>query len=182
MRPYLDGMRFPLALAALMIATPAMAADYHALTGRVVKVYCQMGECFWEQIDSATSVGANAIGELFKVEGKSWEGSMERKSPSGLTPTHLQTYAFCSRVRPSMIFSSQGKWMKSEIAPGSPDTIFHSNSSSVIEYWLICHGIEAHDLEAVGRSIGRKLGYQNNKSADDLKQSDLSSPEDILSE
>ena len=175
-------MRYRIALAiVLSAAVPAVASDYHALTGRILKTYCQMGTCEWEQVTEVDPVGESAKGELFKVEATTWEGSMERKSPKGLPPGHSVSYVFCSRVRPAVLDASDDKWMVTEIAPGSPDTISHFNSSMVGEYWLICHGIAAHDLERIGRSLGQKLGYRDGVSADSLDQKTISRPEEMLS-
>ena len=170
-----------LALATLAFSFPVAASEYHALTGRVLKTYCQMGSCQWERVNSVSSIGENEIGELFEVRATTWEGSMERSSPKGLTPGKSTSYVFCSRSKPSILHASDSKWMVTEIAPGSPDTISHFNSAGVGEYWLICHGVLAHNLESIGSTLGRKLGYRANVSADSLNQRTIGRPEELLS-
>ncbi len=58
--------------------------------------------------------------------------------------------------------------------------IYHANSASIGEYWLVCHGIEAHDLEKLATTLGKTLGYDQNANPDSLNQVPLASPEDVL--
>jgi hypothetical protein len=151
-----------------------------ALTGTLLPPYCHMEACSWRSIESRESIDQNRYGELFRVSVRGWSslhpgGTYDvktRKTGGGLS----EEYVFCSRTRPGVAFSADGKWMAHKLAPDQSDGVYGYNTSDYTLYFAACHGL-AVDENAI-QARGQALGYRTNSAR--VAQVDLSAPTDLM--
>lgn len=125
---------------------------------------CHMDSCYWFSIEETDLVASNAAGALFRTASRSWQshhpnGSYERRTPrkGGQVSTE---YVFCSKSRPALIVSYDGKWLVDALTPDREDGIFGANYSSYKSYFVVCHQTRIVDPYRENAKLARRYGYK----------------------
>jgi hypothetical protein len=81
----------------------------------VIQTSCHMDYCFWFRLKAKTTLQTRWSGELVKVlsdQGESFHpnGSYEKPQPIKWK-TPVESYVFCSKVRPAVIDQDGNRWL-----------------------------------------------------------------------
>jgi hypothetical protein len=151
----------------------------NALTGTILPPYCHMDYCSWKSIESRESVQQTRYGELFKLTVRGWSSfhpggsyNIKTRRTGGGT---WESYVFCSKTRPGVAFSSEGKWIAHTLAPDQSDGVYGYNSSDYTLYFAACYGLAVDETAFQTRAAA--LGYRTSSAR--ANQINISGPADL---
>lgn len=162
---------FAAALAAL-VSDAASAEELH-------RGSCRMDLCTWYSVEAKDTVASNAGATLFKVALKMWtskhrDGAYNKKAPR-VAGDVVSLYFACSKTKPAIVESEDGKWTAAFLNLHSPPGF---QELAVMEYFVVCHGFDVEHPSTRFDVAARKFGYR--KISDTPDAIELSRPEEIL--
>jgi len=155
------------------------ASTFAATAAELHRGRCHMDMCTWYSVEEKEPAGSNAQATLFKVTLKIWTsrhrgGNYDKKASR--TGGEASTFYFnCSKAKPAIIESQDGKWMAAFLNLAEPAGF---QELAVMEYFVVCHAFDVDKPSTRFGVAARKFGYR--KIADAPDSIALSKPEDIL--
>jgi hypothetical protein len=172
MNPRVPKIFFPAAALAALVFDAAGAAELHR--GR-----CSMDICSWYSVEGKDVAASNPQATLFKVALKTWtskhRGGAYDKKARRVGEDVISIYYSCSKTKPALVESADGKWTATFLNLNSPPGF---QESAVMQYFVVCHGFDAEKSRSGFDGVARRFGYR--KVLDTPDAIELSKPEEIL--
>jgi hypothetical protein len=149
---------------------------------KTVRGRCSQNYCMWMRLGSQSVVASDVTGRLVRSmlergETRYIDGNYDQPKPIDWGKP-MDGYAFCSTTRPAVMYRKDGGgWVTDILAPGYPDAVYGANESSLIEYFLVCHGLTNVDVRDA--RLASRYGYPP-ELVDRAQQTELAAPADIM--
>jgi hypothetical protein len=143
---------------------------------------CHRDTCVWFQLEAKTALRVGWSGNLVKVRAKQGEsfhpqGSYETTRP--IQWKSVESYVFCSTVRPAVLNQQDNGWLATFIAPGSPVANPGFAQDALVVYFFICHDLNVADRVITDNDVAR-FSYPAALAEHAGDQERLTLPTDIL--
>jgi hypothetical protein len=150
----------------------ASAAEMHR--GR-----CSMNICSWYSIEDKNVAASSPGSTLYKVTLKTWTskhrgGAYDKKAPR-VGGDDVSIYFKCSKTKPAVVESADGKWTAAFLNLYSPAGF---QELAVMEYFVVCHEFDVERPATRFDVAARRFGYR--KISDTPDTIELDKPEEIL--
>lgn len=174
-------MRAPtLALAAAAVLTTSLA---HAQTTRMGR--CHMGECGWTREISRDFVGTSPRGYLVKLEILRGTSTNPRGGPASKRPvkwekTPDETFVFCSKTLPAVMFTLDGDFSVHLLDLHASGRIPGYQEASLALYMDVCHNVNVHRKYEEPKVYVQRFKYEGDRARYRAVEDSVKQPADIL--
>jgi hypothetical protein len=148
----------------------------------VLRTSCHMDSCFWLDLETKTILQAGLGGNLVKVRAKRGESFHPQGSYETTQPIQwklVESYVFCSTVRPAVLYQQDNTWFATFLAPGNPIANPGSAQDALVVYFFVCHDLNFAEKVISDEDVA-SLGYPASLAERAGDQERLTSPTDIL--
>lgn len=151
-----------LAAASVIAASSAAVAQTQRM-GR-----CHMGECGWTREISRDFVGASARGYLVRLDllrGTSTNpgGGSAQKRPIKWEKKPGNTFVFCSKTLPAVMFSLDGELTTHLLDLYPKGSIPGYQEASLALYMGVCHNVDVHARHEDSKVYIERYGYDGER-------------------
>ena len=147
-----------------------------------MRTSCHMDTCIWFQLETKTTLRVGWSGNLVKVRAKQGESFHPQGSYETTQPIQwklVESYVFCSTVRPAVLNQHDNSWLATFIAPGNPVANPGFAQDTLVVYFFICHDLNFSDKVISDEDVA-SFGYPAGLIEHAGDQVGLVSPTDIL--
>lgn len=168
---------------ALTAAALFMTSAVHAQTTRMGR--CHMGECGWTREISRDFTGTSPRGYLVKLEllrgtSSNPRGGSASKRPVKWEKTPGETFVFCSKTLPAVMFTLDGDFNVHLLALYAKGSIPGYQEASLAIYMDVCHNVNVHQKYEDPKVYVERFKYEGDRARYKAVEEALKQPTDIL--